>query len=254
MNQKFLLTCRALFFSLLTLLSYGVKAGDNRSIYAGALFSPNVNWAKPSKGPALANGTSFGYSWGGMMDLNLVKKSNNFFLSVEFLSTMLYSKIQLKGEDMKFVRQVTKIPYTEVNYTHKINYLDIPITLKLKMNEIGYTTYFLQLGINPGILYATKAKWEGTVFGMGETTTVDYYPNNSKDENKNQFNEFEDNTRFMRFSSIIGAGAEYRFSGNTVVMGSLRFNNGLSNYLNDKTEPNIRARNSFVSLQIGLLF
>jgi hypothetical protein len=47
---------------------------------------------------------------------------------------------------------------------------------------------------------------------------------------------------------------EYRFSGNTALLASLRFNNGLSNFLNDKEDPRVKATNKFVALHVGLLF
>ena len=41
--------------------------------------------------------------------------------------------------------------------TYKIQYLSIPIGLKLKTNQIGYLTFFTNIGLDPKIVIAGKA-------------------------------------------------------------------------------------------------
>jgi hypothetical protein len=144
--------------------------------------------------------------------------------------------------------------YQELEHTFKINYLEFPLSLKLKVNEIGYTTFFAQFGFAPSVLYRTKAKWKGQrVDGSGIFTT-DYYLNNAKNTTNQEFDAYRDDIRFYRIAMIVGAGMEYRFSGTTALVVSFRFNNGLNNIFADDREPKANGINNFIALNAGLLF
>jgi hypothetical protein len=58
---------------------------------------------------------------------------------------------------------------TSSNYT--LQYIEIPITMKLKTNEIGSLTYYVQIGVEPGWNLSAKGSFEGNT----QTTVAEQF-------------------------------------------------------------------------------
>ena len=114
--------------------------------------------------------------------------------------------------------------------TMNLQYVDIPVGLKLKTEELGYGTLFLQLGFNP-------------MFNINALLT-------SKDgvfEKK----DIKANVSSFCLAYHVGAGLEYRLGGNTALIGGVRWTSGLTNVTeNDGTFLSLNA----VSIHLGILF
>ena len=85
------------------------------------------------------------------------------------------------------------------------NYISIPVALKLKSNEIGYFTYFAELGFTPQINIGSRASSDGNAL--------------DKDNVSKEINAFN-------VSFFFGGGIEYNIGGQTSLMGGIFFNNG----------------------------
>src|SRR6185436_15972364 len=97
-----------------------------------------------------------------------------------------------------------------------LQYVELPLTLKLKTNEIGYMTYFLQVGVAPGVNIRSRADVTTTTQIDGkQPTTV-----------KETGIDIKDNINNINLSMVISAGVEYNLSGNTNLLLALTFNNG----------------------------
>jgi hypothetical protein len=142
---------------------------------------------------------------------------------------------------------------------YKLQYIDIPLTLKLKTNEIGYMTYYGQFGMDLGFNIKARKDVEYH-FSDGIDRTID-------DEN------ILDETRFFRTAMQIGLGAEYNISGSTTIVAGLVWNNGLNSVIGRKyfsqddsgnpiiTDNNqvreggkIKAISNYLGLTIGVFF
>ena len=142
---------------------------------------------------------------------------------------------------------------------YRINYVTIPITLKLKTPEIGAFTYFGQFGVNLSI--KTKAKSvsdEGVIIN-----------NNGKPP---QDIDITNDMGFLNMGLNIGAGFEYNLAGSTSVVVGINYHNGFTNVLRttskqlktrtfnsttqtyDLGEYTQKATSNYVSLTIGILF
>jgi len=111
-----------------------------------------------------------------------------------------------------------------------LQYLDIPLGLKLKTEEMGYGTFFLQLGFNP-------------MFNIsGHITSKDgTYDKKDIKESINLFN----------LGYHVGAGIEYRLGGNTAAIGGVRWTSGLINVTkNDSANLTLNS----ISIHLGILF
>ena len=125
-----------------------------------------------------------------------------------------------------------EILLVEPNQSVKLNlqYVDIPIGLKLKTEELGYATYFIQLGFNPMINLNAKASSEDASF--------------DKEDVRESINLF-------CLGYHVGIGVEYKLGGSTAVIGGLRWSSGLTDVTdNDRANVSLNA----ISINLGVLF
>ncbi|MCD4711315.1 MAG: PorT family protein [Bacteroidales bacterium] len=139
--------------------------------------------------------------------------------------TLLYSdstEFSSKGETL----------LVEPGQSVKLNlqYIDIPVGLKLKTEELGYATFFLQLGFNPMINLNAKA------------TSVDA----SIDKE-----DIRESVNLFCLGYHAGLGVEYKLGGSTAVIGGMRWTSGLTDVTdNDRANVKLNA----LSIHLGILF
>ncbi len=114
---------------------------------------------------------------------------------------------------------------------YKLQYIEIPLGLKLKTNEIGYWTFFTHLGLNGGI----------NIKAVGEVDNYELQNENISDE-----------IRLFNLGYYIGAGAEYSIGGNAAMVVGLTYTNGFVNITTDDNDSKVTLGN--VAIRIGVLF
>jgi len=120
----------------------------------------------------------------------------------------------------------------EPNQSVKLNlqYIDIPVGLKLKTEELGYATYFLQLGFNPMINLNAKASSEDKSFDKVDIkeSIISFY-----------------------LGYHVGRGVEYKLGGSTALIGGVRWSSGFTDVTdNDRANVTLNA----LSIHLGILF
>ena len=120
----------------------------------------------------------------------------------------------------------------EPNQSVKLNlqYIDIPVGLKLKTEELGYATYFLQLGFNPMINLNAKASSEDASFDKVDIkeSIISFY-----------------------LGYHVGIGIEYKLGGSTALIGGVRWSSGFTDVTdNDRANVTLNA----LSIHLGVLF
>lgn len=131
------------------------------------------------------------------------------------------------------VLKVTEVaPGQSVVY--KIQYLSVPLGLKLQTNQIGYITFFTDLGIDPKIVIGGKAD----------------IPSKSI-ENESAMEEL----RTFNMSYHFAAGMEYGLGGNTALVAGLRFDNNFFDITRERSEqPVDKITHKMISLRLGINF
>jgi len=122
---------------------------------------------------------------------------------------------------------------------YKINYLDIPVSFKLRTNEIGYFRYFGEFGVVNSFRIRSRLNIDGSEI---ENITL-----NKKDENLNDVK-----SNLYNASLKVGGGFEYTFSDKTALLVELSFNNGFINILKDGDDERSVLR--VVNLTTGIVF
>jgi len=118
------------------------------------------------------------------------------------------------------------------NLKYKMQYIEIPLTIKLKTATIDNMRWYGQFGLSND-------------FRIGSTQNAAV----GAREIANDVNS-SDYTNFYRAGVIIGAGAEFDLDGKTSVMTGLTLNNGFTNV----SSSGEKVRNHFVALNIGVFF
>ncbi len=222
---------------------------DEPGFRFGMKFTPGISWAKVTAGNLTTNGSGLNYSYGLMGDFKFAK---NYAFATEISVTSFRTKLSHEDTLVRSANNVNSA-FSGVSADYKLQYLQIPLTLKLHTNRIGKFSYYGQFGVAPSFLVSNLVK-----LNNGGTSSKYYTPNKSENDkldfnglNGTTMGRWEDNVNFIRLPLVIGAGLEYNVGGNTLLTAGIRFDNGFSDILNDKTSA---ARNSAIGLQLGVFF
>ncbi|MBN1158808.1 MAG: PorT family protein [Bacteroidales bacterium] len=123
---------------------------------------------------------------------------------------------------------VSLTPGTSVAYN--LSYFTIPVSLKMKTNEIGYFTYFAQFGFLPQFNTGSKAN------SVGKRLEKDFV---GKEIN------------LIKLSYFIGAGIEYSLGGHSSLLFGLFWDNGFTDVLSNN---DYKAVNNYIKVRAGVMF
>lgn len=222
MKKVYLLLC------LLTIGTISAQAQDSKSFRFGIKVAPNLGFIKPDTKGLKNDGTRLGYTFGLMGDFRL-GANNNYALATGLFLNNVGGKTTFPWKGENLIRQ------------SKYQYIEVPITLKLKTNEIGYMTYFGQIGFGTAFNISAKSDFDDVSTGRVVRLT---------DE------DIMDHTSLFKASLIVGAGLEFNFSGNTSAMIGVNYNNGFTNILKDVKvdDTPLKAKQNYVELNLGVFF
>lgn len=239
-------------FALLTAALFAlpsINAQDDQSVRFGIKLAPNMGWLRPDTKGLKSNGTSLGYTFGLMADFPVGTTGNYAFASGLFLTTLGGGYTT----DFSFVENVNsdvliKAMETDLN----MRYIDLPLTIKMKTNEIGYARYFGQIGVMTSFNIRSKADFEVPVVAgsLNDGTPIVSGFTLQEDE------DFQSDTNLFRAALVVGGGMEYNFSGNTALLVGITYNNGFTNILNGIEYNGKKAKlyNDFLELSLGIYF
>jgi hypothetical protein len=170
----------------------------------GMKIQPALNWLSSSTEGTESNGTEFRFAWGGVAEF---KFGERYYFSTGI-------DVANRGGSIRKTETFSdSIVITDHNM--KLRYIELPLTMKMKTNEIGYLCYYLQFGLAPGFNMRSVADITTTTQTSAGTATA-------KDEKV----DISDKINFFNLSIVIGLGAEWRFSGSTTLIGGLTYSNG----------------------------
>lgn len=117
---------------------------------------------------------------------------------------------------------------------YKIQYLSVPLGLKLQTNEIGYITMFSDFGIDPKVV----------IGGNVDIPSLDISDEKALKELK-----------LFNLSYHINLGFEYSFGGNTAMVFGLGFDNNFIDITKDRgDQPLDKVTHKLLSFRIGVNF
>jgi Outer membrane protein beta-barrel domain len=118
-----------------------------------------------------------------------------------------------------------------------LQFVDIPFSLKLKTNNIGYMRYYGQFGFLAGFM--VKANQD-----------VDFDENNFGYTDKTKRNNQSD-FGFFNFGLNVGLGIEYNIAGNTDITVGLGYHNA---FVDIWKEDDAKLTSNYLTLNFGVFF
>ena len=212
-----------LFIAILALISVKAFAQNTRFT---VFVDPKFSWMSSDIKAVESDGSKFGVNIGLNMD-NFFAQNYAFMTGISIdntggtLTFENEKKLKINGPDTTLNQGST------VNY--KLQYINIPLGLKLKTNEIGYLTFYTHLGVNGGI----------NIKATGEVDDFELDNENISEEIK-----------LFNLGYYIGAGVEYSIGGNSAIVLGLTYTNGFIDITTDTDKVTL----SDFAIRIGILF
>ncbi len=222
---------------LLSGISFAQSGGENnvKNFRFGLKGNLSLDWMKPENEKKFTSGGSaLGYGWGIQMEYRLnqtVSIVSGFGIQTAkgkinyFDAPSKDSVFYILDRDSEFVVFDTASfskneEFQLLQRKYAINYVNIPVALKMKTKEIGYITYYGTFGLNLGIKTKARVKDDIQKSTLSGDSLVII-------DNTKTTNDKLDATKSMsplRAGLVIGGGGEYTIAGTTAVFFDLTYN------------------------------
>lgn len=211
--------------------------GNDKSFRFGLRVEPSFNWLKPdNKKDFSYGGIKMGFGVGAITDfklggnvwlstgvaldfngakINYLDNNNSLDTTGYFYANDAIIEIKNISSDSATLSNYSTIQLEDRNY--KVNYINIPLFIKMKTKEIGYITYFGQFGLNTSIKTKARANDGGKILA-GTNINLDEL----KDLN------IDSEVSPVKMAGSIGFGIEYNVSGTTSVVTSVSYDYGFT--------------------------
>lgn len=197
--------------------------GLNFSIHA----DPQFSWFSSDEDNITPNGSVFHVNTG--IEMNYFFQKNYAFTAGIDVNNMggqlLYAdSITLisKGDEIAIEPQT--------NLKHRVQYISLPIGLKLRTEELGYLVFSFHGGFSP---------------------MININSNITTENNEYRKKDVKESTNLFNLSYFVGANTEYRLGGNTTLIGGVRWSSGFTD-VTSEDKANIKL--NVVSIHLGIQF
>jgi hypothetical protein len=221
---------KILVLILLLLVPKTRSYGQDRIAF-GVHIDPVISWFSTDISKVRNNGARPGFNF-GLTYNRYFAQNYSFSTGISLLSAggKLVSKDTTIMEFTNF--RSTVLPNNTIVY--KLQYIAIPIGLKLQTNQIGFVTFFADLGLVPKLVINRK---------------IDIPSLSISSENASK------ELRMINMSYHVTGGVEYSLGGTTALVFALDFDNNFLDITKDNTrQPNDKVSQKIFSFRFGVNF
>lgn len=196
----------------------------------GLRFDPNITWYKPENG-IINTGAKMRFGFGLAVDKMF---TDNYAIGTGFNVVRIGGGLKYLQESSAKAAGIsdpadTLMFIVDKSRTYDIQFFEIPLTLKLRTNEIGYITYWAQMGLGLGV--RIKASADDKNDAVMKKVSDDYVDDDiTRDSEMNDL-DIKNHINALRIGFIVAGGIEYNLSGTTSLVAGVGYNNGLNNVL-----------------------
>jgi hypothetical protein len=213
--------------TIIILLLFIPLASKAQSLRFSILADPQFSWMVPDSKAITSKGAVLGINAGMGMDVYFAE---NYAFSTGLTINNIGGKLQYP-DTLSFSASTGKISVPSGNtITYRLQYINIPFGLKFKTNEIGYTTYYANLGVTPMINIRSRAS--------DSSVSLD------KDN-------ISGDIMLFNMNYFINLGVQYSLGGSTAIVGGLGYSSGFVD-VTSRAIDKITV-NTF-TIRLGILF
>jgi len=233
----------------LMLLTWSVQAQND--VRFGFQLSPSISWLTTDEIKINPNGPNLGLQL-GMIGEYYFQENYSLATGIGFHFNAGGKLFYEESVDTVSIWGGAEIPGDNVyeggtDFKYSIQYVEIPIGLKLRTKELGYVRYYVEPRIALG--FRTQAK--GNILNDADVDSQEDY-------------NIQSAVNPINLSWGIGGGLEYTVSSNTAIFGGLSFQNGFTDVSKDKntsivvngrqSEEDSKAKLISITLRLGIMF
>jgi hypothetical protein len=217
---------------IITVVSSFSQDGGKPKIRLSIIASPQLSWLKPDINLAENDGMKPGFKFGLNIDYFF---QENYAFSTSLLINNCGGIVRYTGQNIPFIAGDSVYQFSSgVSVTYKLQYIEIPLSVKLKTNRIGYFTFYGLFGLHPMININAK----GDV-NQGSITDA----NISREVNS------------FNMGYHIGGGLEYEIGNSFAISAGLVFSNGFTDITTNTTgRKNDKTILNSLTLLVAFLF
>jgi hypothetical protein len=215
-----------------TTISLGtINAQSTSKVRFGLSINPSINWlSAQNKNKFESNGATFGF--GAALNAEIkISQTASFTTGLSFTTqggNMIYNDTtyyQYSNSELQELKGPIEGNFTNLLQERKtkINYVNLPLGIKLNTPEFGLLKYYGEFGLN--LSFRTSSSTEDI------TTNI---VSNEDEVLTNIVNT--DDTQFLNMGFNFGVGAEYNIAGTTSLFFTIRYNNNFINMNNDPSK------------------
>lgn len=216
---------KKIIFILFSIIGYSAIAQD---VKFGVFIEPQITWLTPEARNISTDGTTLGLNGGLSVDKYFQK---NYAISTGLSTGWQGGKLKFDDQiTMEVYDSVTTLPANSV-VKYRLNYITVPLGLKLRSNEIGFITFFASIGFTNQINIKAIASSD-----LGANAL-------DKDAIKSEIGLFN-------MGYHIGGGVDYSLGKDTSISLGIIYNDGFI----DITTSSPRVTSRMISLRAGIIF
>ena len=188
---------------------------------------PQFSWMVPDVKDVKSFGAIVGINAGIGMDYYFAE---NYAFSSGISINNTGGKLQY-SDSIPFIINTGRIYVPAENtVTYNLQYINVPLGLKFKTNEIGYITYFANMGVTPMISIRERAS---DAAGTIEKDNVD------------------EDISPLNMNYFINMGIQYSLGGSSALIGGLGYSSG---FMDVTTRSTDKITISTFTIKFGILF
>ncbi len=188
---------------------------------------PQFSWMVPDMKTITPKGSVLGLNAGIGMDYYFAE---NYAFATGLTIFNTGGKLQY-AEDIDFTVNNGTVTVPAGNtVTYNLQYIDVPLGLKFKTTEIGYMTYFANLGVSPMIKIRDRASdISGTV----------------------QKDNISEDIQLLNMAYFINAGMQYSIGGSSALIFGVGYSSGFTDVTILETD---KITINTLTVKVGILF
>jgi len=231
--------------TVFTFAQYSEYDSGEGELRLGFQISPSFSWMTTDDNAINGNGTNVGMRL-GMMGEYYFRENYALISGINFAFNQGGTLLHEEGGNLWPKSELSDTSLNTlpsgVNLKYHIQYIEIPIGLKMRTKEFGYLRYFAEIPLfSLGVKVQARGDIEGTTFPY------------ERENIKKDVNLFNLNWGF-------GGGIHYAISEDTALIGGLYYQQGFADVTDDNALKNSGEKEDSkgviksITLRIGILF